>query len=84
MQPALDSSASRGSNLQSSTEKSIKKKITLPNNNQQILYSPKGSDTWIQSSVRSRGGKMTGKNWSYLNIVDKGEDQPKGIFKQRY
>ena len=83
VQPAIDSTASSGSNLQSSSQQSIKKKITLPKNNQEILYHPKGSDTWIQSNVLSRGGKTTGKNWSYLNIHDKGEDQPKGIFFDR-
>ena len=61
IQPALDSTASSGSNLQSSSQQSIKKKVTLPKNNQEILYRPEGSDTWIQSTVLSRGGKMTGK-----------------------
>ena len=83
VQPAIDSTASSGSNLQSSSQHSIKKKITLPKNNQEILYHPKRSDTWIQSTVLSRGGKMTEKNWSYLNIHDKGEDKPKGIFFDR-
>ena len=83
VQPAIDSTASSGSNLQSSSQQSIKKKITLPKNNQEILYRPKRSDTWIQSTVLSRGGKTTGKNWSYLNIHDKGEDKPKVIFFDR-
>ena len=83
VQPAIDSTASSGSNLQSSSQQSIKKKITLPKNNQEILYCPKRSDTWIQSTVLSRGGKTTGKNWSYLNIHDKGEDKPEVIFFDR-
>ena len=72
--PAKDTTASSGSNLQSSSQKFIKKKITLPKNSQEILYRPKVSDTWIQSTVFSRGGKAT---LIYLNIHDKGEDQLK-------
>ena len=83
VQPATNSTASSGSNLQSSSQQSIKKKITLPKNDKEILYCPKGSGTWIQSTVLSRGGKTTGKNWSYLNIHDKGEDKPEGIFFDR-
>ena len=83
VQPTIDSTANSGSNLQSSSQQSIKKKLTLPNNNQEILYHPKGSDTWIQSTVLSRSGKTTGKNWSYLSIHDKGEDKPEGIFFDR-
>ena len=75
VQTAIDSTASSGSNLQSSSQQSTKK-VTLPKNNQEILYHPKGSDTWIQSTVLGRGGKTTRKNCSYLNIHDKGEDQP--------
>ena len=53
VQLAIDSTASSGSNPQSSSQQSIKKKATLPKNNQEILYRTKRSDTWIQSTVLS-------------------------------
>ena len=40
----------------------------------------KGSDVWHESTVISRGGKASGKNWAYLNIQVVGEEQPKGVY----
>ena len=71
VQPAVDSNANSGSNLQSPSQQSIKKKITSPKNNQEILCLPKGSDTWIQSTVLSRGEKTTGKNGHILTSMTK-------------
>ena len=43
----------------------------MPKNNQEISYCFKRSDAWIQSTVLRGGGKVTGRNWSYLNINDR-------------
>ena len=47
------------------------------------MYHPQGSDTWIQSTVLSKGGETTGKDWPYLNILHKGVDQLKDTFFDR-
>ena len=35
---------------------------------------------WHESTVISRGGKASGKNWAYLNLLDVGEEQPRGVY----
>ena len=51
----------------------------LPKVRSNIRYRLKGSDSWIETTIQSRGGKAKGKNWAYLNIQDQGEDFVKGL-----
>ena len=37
------------------------------------------TDVWHESTVISRGGKASGKNWAYLNLLDVGEEQPNKV-----
>ena len=62
--------------VQMQTEKSDK---SLPKVHDIVEYLPVGSDEWRKAKIVSRGGKATGKNWAYLNILDDGENETKGI-----
>lgn len=47
--------------------------------NDRIRLLRKGSAAWSREHVISRGGKATGKNWTYLNIKEEGIDGLTGI-----
>ena len=44
-----------------------------------VKYLLAGNETWIESEIVSRGGKLTGKQHLWFNVRDKGEEQLKSL-----
>ena len=53
--------------------------ISLPKVKDVIKYKLNDNDDWIEANVISRGGKSTGKNRAWFNVLDKGSIELKSV-----
>ena len=57
----------------------IRPKKSIPNVGDKIEFQLPGDPRWVKAKVLSRGGKVTGKNWAYLNVQEENKELPSGI-----
>ena len=58
-------------------------RIVVPKVNDRIKYRLKDDEQWTTAIVKGRGGKATGKNKYYMNVVNEEDNQMKGIHLDR-